>query len=130
MNHSPEDTIAFRLKKAWEDWEAACILADAKSYSAAINRLYYAAFHAVSALLFKHDIKHKAHNGAKAMFELHFVKANIISVEWGRFYSMLFTDRNESDYEDFIVFTANDVQPLILQTAEFIRLIAALIQEN
>ncbi|MBO0936302.1 HEPN domain-containing protein [Fibrella sp. HMF5335] len=130
MNHSVESTIAYRLKKSWEDWEAACILADARSYSAVMNRLYYAAFHAVSALLFQGGIKHKVHNGAKAMFETHFVKLGIVSVEWGRFYSMLFTDRNESDYEDFVVFDAEDVLPLIPETAEFIQLVRSLIDKS
>ena len=118
-----QETVAYRLGKAWEDWEAACILIDGRSYSAAMNRLYYAAFHAVSALLLQNDIKHKAHNGAKAMFELHFIKSGVISIDWGKFYSMLFTDRHESDYDDFAVFTADDVLPLIPQTAEFIELI-------
>ncbi|WP_461135296.1 HEPN domain-containing protein [Spirosoma lituiforme] len=57
----------------------------AQDWEVAINRLYYAAFHAVSALLFKNDIKVKAYSGAKAMLELHFVKTSLLSVEWGGF---------------------------------------------
>ncbi|RZM06583.1 MAG: HEPN domain-containing protein [Pedobacter sp.] len=99
----------------------------AQDWEVAINRSYYAAFHAVSALLFKNDIKVKAHSGAKAMLELHFVKTSLLSVEWGRFYAQLFNERNDSDYEDFAIFTAEDVLPLLPQTEEFIDVIKRLI---
>jgi len=102
-------------------------LISAQDWEVAINRLYYAAFHAVSALLFKNDIKVKAHSGAKAMLELHFVKTRLLSVEWGRFYAQLFNERNDSDYEDFAIFTAEDVLPLLPQTEEFIGVIKRLI---
>lgn len=130
MNGNEEEIIGFRLQKAANDLEAARALSTLGHYDAAMNRLYYAAFHAVSALLFKQDIKHKAHSGAKTMFELHFVKTGLMAVKWGKFYASLFHDRNDSDYEDFAVFTADDVVPLIPETDEFIGLIKALIQEN
>jgi uncharacterized protein (UPF0332 family) len=57
-------------------------------------------------LLFKNDIKVKAHAGAKAMLELHFVKTGLIPMKWGKFYAELFNERNDSDYEDFAVFNA------------------------
>lgn len=89
-----------------------------------------AAFHAASVLLLKEDIRHKAHNGAKAMFELHFIRTGLVSIDWGKFYASLFNDRNDSDYEDFAVFTADDILPLLPQTDEFIGLIKSLIQES
>lgn len=105
-------------------------LTAAQDWEVAVNRLYYAAFHAVSALLFKNDIKVKAHSGAKAMLELHFVKTGLLSVHWGKFYAELFDERNDSDYEDFAIFTEEDVLPLLPQTQEFIDVIKRLIDRN
>ncbi|GAB3733968.1 hypothetical protein GCM10028816_33770 [Spirosoma lituiforme] len=45
----------------------------------------------------------------------------------GRFYAQLFNERNDSDYEDFAIFTAEDVLPLLPQTEEFIGVIKRLI---
>lgn len=127
MSITKAEVVAFRLEKADKDLRAAKTLISSQDWEVAINRLYYAAFHAVSALLFKNDIKVKAHSGAKAMLELHFVKTSLLSVEWGRFYAQLFNERNDSDYEDFAIFTAEDVLPLLPQTDEFIDVIKRLI---
>jgi uncharacterized protein (UPF0332 family) len=127
MSITKDQIVAFRLEKADKDFRAAKTLISAQDWEVAINRLYYAAFHAVSALLFKNDIKVKAHSGAKAMLELHFVKTSLLSIEWGRFYAQLFNERNDSDYEDFVIFTAEDVLPLVPQTQEFIDVIKRLI---
>ncbi|QIP11585.1 HEPN domain-containing protein [Spirosoma aureum] len=78
-------------------------------------------------MLFQNVIKAEAHSGAKAMLELHFVKAGILPVEWGRFYAQLFDERNDSDNEDFAIFTADDVLPLLPKTQEFIDEIKRLI---
>lgn len=64
------------------------------------------------------------------MLELHFVKTGLLSVEWGRFYAQLFNERNDSDYEDFAIFTEEDIVPLLLQTEEFIDVIKRLINSN
>ena len=127
MSITKDEVVAFRLEKADKDLRAAKTMISSQDWEVAINRLYYAAFHAVSALLFKNDIKVKAHSGAKAMLELHFVKTSLLSVEWGRFYAQLFNERNDSDYEDFAIFTAEDVLPLLPQTEEFIDVIKRLI---
>ena len=42
-------------------------------YNTAVNRLYYACFYAVNALLLKYGIPAHTHNGTKSMLGLHFV---------------------------------------------------------
>ncbi|CCG99191.1 UPF0332 protein [Fibrella aestuarina BUZ 2] len=130
MRKSKAETIAYRLAKARQDQADAGTLSTVGSWNGAVNRLYYAAFHAVSALLLQQDIVVKSHVGAKGLFELHFIKTGRIDRKWSKFYTRLFENRNDSDYEDFAVFTADDVLPLIPETDELIGLINALIQEN
>jgi uncharacterized protein (UPF0332 family) len=130
MKRTIEETAAFRLEKSTTDFDAANILALAQNWSGAVNRLYYASFHTVSALLLLNGIKIKSHSGAKAMLELHFVKTGKLPVEWGKFYASLFNDRNDSDYEDFAVFTADDILPLLPQAQAFIDVIKRLITIN
>lgn len=40
-----------------------------------------------------------------------FVKTDMLSVEWSRFYTQLFNDRNNSNYEDFAIYTEDEVLP-------------------
>ena len=127
MSKSKGETILFRLEKSDKLMLDANALVAIESWASAVNRLYYSAFHAVSALLLDRDIRIKAHSGAKAMFELHMVKTGEVEVKWSKFYTRLFENRNDSDYEDFAVFTAEDVLPLLPQTEEFIDVIKRLI---
>lgn len=64
------------------------------------NRLYYAIFHAVVALLIKHGISINGHKGAVIMFGLHFVKKGIFTPEEGALYSRLQTIREKADYQN------------------------------
>jgi uncharacterized protein (UPF0332 family) len=130
MNKSKEETIRFRLDKSDEVMREAKALVAIKSWSGTVSRLYYSAFHVVSALMLDRDIRIKAHSGAKAMSELHFIKTGEVESKWSKFYTRLFENRNDSDYEDFAVFTADDVLPLVPQTEEFIDVIKRLITKS
>jgi len=51
-----EDLVPYRLEKARETLEDARILANAGRWNACVNRLYYACFYSVSALLVKDNL--------------------------------------------------------------------------
>lgn len=51
------------------------------------NRLYYAVFHAVSALLIKNGHKVGTHKGVVLLFGQHYIKTGIFSPVEGRLYS-------------------------------------------
>lgn len=127
MKYTKEEIVTFRLQKAKSDLQDAKTLAEVKGWDGVVNRLYYAAFHSVSALLEYNEIKHRSHSGAKAMLELHYVKTKKLAIDWGDFYTNLFEDRHDSDYEDFVVFTEEEVAPKLPKTEEFIAVITSLI---
>ena len=127
MKKSKEETLTFRLSKSEAVLNEAKSLINNKQWEGAVNRLYYSAFHALSALMLHRNIRIKAHTGAKAMFELHVIKTGEVDTKWSKFYTKLFENRNDSDYEDFAIFTEEDVLPLVPQTEEFIDVIKRLI---
>ena len=61
------------------------------------------------------------------MFNEHFVKNGIVDKQTASFYSILMDKRTKSDYDDFEIFTAEEVLPLISQAEEFINTIQKLI---
>lgn len=127
MNEKMQALIAYRLECSDEMMRDAQVLAVEGRWKSFVNRLYYAVFQAVSALMIQENIRIKSHSGAKAMLELHFVKTGIIEKKWSKFYNNLSDNREESDYGAFVVFTAEDVLPLLPQTEEFIDIIKRLI---
>ncbi len=96
-------------------------------WNACANRLYYAAFYAVSALLVKDGHLASKHSGVKALFNQHYVKPGVFDKEDGRFYSHLFDLRQEGDYIDFVILDANIVESLIEPTAVLIDKVRAVI---
>jgi len=130
MNSSLDDLIRYRLSRARETLEEACILADASHWNACVNRLYYACFYAVLALLIKNDLSTSKHSGVRSLFNFHFVKPGKIPKTIARTYSDLFERRQEGDYDDFVTFESADVKTWIADTELLVGTIEELIQSN
>ncbi len=88
---------------AWRELEAG-------SYSFAMNRLYYAAFYAISAVLLERKLTCRKHSGVRAAFHRQFIKTGLLDTRWGQLYDQLFEDRQEGDYVVFISFDREYVQ--------------------
>ncbi|GAB2571124.1 HEPN domain-containing protein [Spirosoma areae] len=130
MNDDKQALISYRLECSNEMMSDARSLIAEGRWKSAVNRLYYAVFQAVSALMIQESIRIKSHSGAKAMLELHFIKTERIDKKWSKFYINLSDSREESDYGAFVEFTQEDVLPLLPQTEEFIDVIKRLINTN
>ena len=60
--------ISYRLKKADESLADAELLADNGRWNSVVNRLYYASFYSVIALLLSRSIKSNTHDGCRTQF--------------------------------------------------------------
>jgi len=104
----------YRMEKAEESYQAAELLVANGQWNAAVNRLYYAAYYAISGLLAKSGIESKTHAGVKTQFLLHYVKTALIDMNMGKLYADLFDWRQKGDYGDFFDFSEEDVRPLMV----------------
>lgn len=129
MTGSKTDLIRYRLSRSKDTFIDARILADKERWNSAINRLYYAAYYAVIALLLKYDLKPTTHNGAKTVFSEHFIKKEIIPKEFGKLYSQLFTWRQKGDYDDLYDFNKENVLPYFEPVQKLIEIIESKINE-
>lgn len=94
-----------------------------------VNRLYYAIFHAVSALLIKDGHNVSTHKGTLVMFGQNYVKTGIFPSEASKLYVKLQMMREESDYNCVYVTTAKEMQPLFEPVREFIAKVGNLIKD-
>ena len=99
------------------------MLARAHRWQACVNRLYYACFHAVSALLALDELGSSKHSGVRSLFNHHFVKPGTIPKGVAAIYNDLFERRQEADYLDFAEFDETRVAPWLPQVQEFIEVI-------
>lgn len=84
------------------------------------NRLYYALFHAVSALLISDQHEVGTHRGAVNRFSLYYVKTGIFTNEEGRLYSQLQSLREDGDYNCSIDIQQNEAEEKIEPTLKLI----------
>jgi hypothetical protein len=98
------EIVRYWWEKAWESLGSARREITAKSYSFAVNRLYYAVFYGASAALFDKKLSFKKHSGVRASFHREFIKTGLLNEEWGKIYDQLFEDRHESDYIALVEF--------------------------
>lgn len=66
-----------------------------------MNRIYYAMFYAVQALLVSREVSFSKHGQVKAYFNREMVKSGIFTTEMGRLYNKAFEYRQKFDYVDF-----------------------------
>lgn len=119
--------ITLELRKAHETFDEIGILTAANKWSGAANRLYYAVFHAVSALLIHDGHSVNTHNGSHAVFNLQYIKTGILPVEYGRLYHQLQTMREESDYNCAYEVEPDELRERIEPAKELIKRIEELV---
>lgn len=98
-----------------------------ESYSFAINRLYYAAFYAVSAALLEKGKQFSKHSGVKAAFHRDLINSGSLDKRWSEYYTGLFENRHEADYLPFIVFDPKYVAEQLALTEEFLGAIESIL---
>lgn len=122
--------IAYRLNRAKETLVEVQVIVENGYYNTAMNRLYYACYYAVLALLIKNNLTAQTHSGVRQMLGLHFVTTNRLSKEHARFYAQIFNDRISGDYDDFVFFDKMTLDELIPKAENFIVAIEDLLKEN
>jgi len=120
MTKTHDEYIKYRFNRAEESFDEALIMIENKRWNTAINRLYYACFYAVIALLLKNNFDTSSHDGARIIFSDKFIKTGIINKKFGKLFSKLFDYRQKGDYGDLFDFDEKIVLPLIDQVRDFI----------
>lgn len=97
-----------RMEHAKDCLKESDILLSAGEYKGAANRAYYAAFHAMRAMLILDEFDSKKHSGIIAKFREFYLKTDLFDKEFSESISSLFRVRTASDYDDFYVVSKND----------------------
>src|SRR3990167_7390081 len=92
--------IRYRMNQARESLDEACYLLEGnKSLRSIVNRLYYAMFYAVLALLVNEPYASSKHSGVISYFNRRFVKEGIFPEEMGLTLNRAFEMRQRGDYK-------------------------------
>ena len=130
MNRETSQHVRYRMERASQSLDTAKAAMERSLYNDAVNRIYYACFYAVSALLISRGLSSSKHSGVRSLFERHFVKDGPLPRQLGKFYHQVFDSRQEGDYADFVVFAQQDVEAWLEQADRFIAEITNLLEER
>lgn len=132
QNLDPSDRralIDYRLQRAAETIVEADYNARGNYFNSAINRLYYAAYYSVSALMLAYGFDCSTHAGIKSLLALKFIKPGLLDVGHGKTFMALFENRQSGDYEDFVYCDKELYDLLRPRTVDFISAVSKLITE-
>lgn len=115
-----KDLIEYRVQRAKEVLIEAKDVYELHHYILTINRLYYAAFYALSALLIKDGHSAVTHLGIRTLMGKHYVLPGILTRDDGKLFSDLFNMRHTGDYGDSFDITQQDVEDYLQPTERFV----------
>ena len=122
LNHEERAAVvSYRIEKAARAIEQAKHNLPMQYWELIANRMYYAAYYAVSALLIANGYSAKTHETILRLFGLHFIQTEILSKDYGKLYNKLFTLRLKGDYNDRYNLTSEEVLPLVEPTEQLIQ---------
>ena len=105
-----KDLSIARMEHSKDCLRESRLLLDNGEYRGAANRAYYAAFHALRAVLALDDFDSKKHSGVIAKFRELYIKTGLFTPEMSDAIGSLFRIRSASDYDDFYIVSKADVE--------------------
>lgn len=130
MKDEKQASIQLKLTKAKLLLSEVSILQQYQLNATAINRIYYACFHATKALLLTKDLIPKTHSGVVSMLHKHFVLQKLFDETKAAFFSRLLQERIDDDYNDFISTDSETVKEFAEPAKEYINYIEELIKKD
>ena len=130
MTQEKKVLIRYRLERAHEALQEARILLAEGYANTFVNRVYYACFYAVTALLLTKDLSSARHVGVRALFHQNFVKPGAIAIDLGQLYDTLFRSRQKGDYADLVHFKSEEVGLWLEQAESSVKTIESRIQSE
>ena len=124
------DLSKYRYSLAKQTYSNAKMCFDNGFYRDCITRSYYAVFYAIRAVLALDSIDFKRHKDVVAYFNKEFVAQGKFPGEMGRRLARLKMKREESDYSDFFIASADEAQAQIQSVEYMLPLIEEYLTEH
>ena len=122
--------MKYRLEMAKERLHSSKILLDDGCYKDSIGRSYYAMFTSVRALLAMEGQDFSKHAGVIAYFQKEFIKTGKFDKKYSKYISQAFQIRNNTDYADFFIVSAQDAKEQYEKAKEFLEVIEKYLEDN
>ena len=130
MPDNRKELMKYRLEMAKERLHSSKVLLDDGCYKDSIGRSYYAMFTSVRALLAMEGQDFSKHAGVIAYFQKEFIKTGKFDKKYSKYISQAFQIRNNTDYADFFIVSAQDAKEQYEKAKEFLEVIEKYLEDN
>lgn len=120
MAGSIEELAKYRYERSLEELQNAKEVMRSGSYKLALNRSYYAIFHAMRAVNLLDEFDSSKHSGVIAHFNQYHVKNGDFEKRASKIIQNAMEMREHADYEDFFVAYQKDAEDQISRAEEFL----------
>lgn len=121
MKEEIKSLIRYRLEQAEDSIKEARLLQkEGMSLRSVMNRLYYAMFYSLLALLQKKGIGTSKHIGAISLFDREFIKNGVFDKELSRRLHRAFELRQKGDYLEQTEISEQDIAEMFPKAVDFV----------
>lgn len=119
-NTQKDDLIKYWMEKADESLQSARSEYQKERLSFAMNRIYYSAFYALTALFKSKDKVFRKHKGLRSALHRELIRQGTLDKSWGKFFDEVFESRQRGDYIPMVRFENEQVEYLLEQANIFL----------
>lgn len=130
MESSVKALSKYRFESSQEALADAKLMFENGRYKNALNRAYYAIFHAMRAVNSLKGFDSSKHSGVIAFFNQTYVKEGIFPKDMSKIIRRASESREKADYLDFFVASRDDAEKQIQRAEEFQRTIEKYLLER
>ncbi len=128
--HNRRLNLADELARARQALGSAEALAGIEHYADAISRAYYAAYHAVRAVLLTRGLEPRSHAGALHLFNVEFVRGGELPATHNRLLTRLRRSREVADYDAAFAFGEPEATADLRAASEFVADVVAWLERE
>lgn len=129
MPPSEKDLSKYRLERAREDVKTAQINIENGLYKGAVNRSYYAIFHAIRAVNVLDGFDASKHSSVIAHFNQYHVHTGDFERGTYKIIKSAYTIREKCDYSDFFIVSKEDALEQYEKAVEFLKCVEEFLEE-
>lgn len=130
MEGSVTELSRYRFETSLEALADARFMYENGRYKNALNRGYYAIFHAIRALNALTGFDSSKHSGVIAYFNQNYVKSEIFPKELSKIIRLASENREKADYLDFYIASKEEAEKQIQRAEEFLKWIEIYLREK
>ena len=130
MEGSVTELSRYRFETSLEALADARLMYENGRYKNALNRGYYAIFHAIRAVNALTGFDSSKHSGVIAYFNQNYVKSEKFPKELSKIIRLASENREKADYLDFYIASKEEAEKQIQRAEEFLKWIEIYLREK